>query len=565
LGARKKTKRRRKKKGQQAPRPTDVVASAEPQLAEGTRSDISAQPTKGMCFATRCHTIDEFVATFHRYCEDSTIFIPDARREVGTSLAFSFELADKQSALLGAGTVVEELSTADNRFGRAGIVVSVKKLKPDSIEVFKRMLAARREAPVENVPEMAHARGRAMTGPIPIGDIRTVRRPTRPLEVHIPSPGERTSTKPRPNLVLGVPVIAKAPLKQPVVQIPGISPRREAKGSRPIPISDAIPHPVFETPDTAVEGDAIPDVEEDTIHDDVPFALRNELRLHEDRAPVRPVVDVDSGWELDEPAPPAAELVAPGEPAASVYSVTAHEAEPEPHGAPELVALPPPPIDAVPIASAWVHSGAATTPDGTAMREAVTPHDQQSTSGSWRRPLRWAAGIAIASGLLAGVMAIAALVEPSTSTPSAEHRAAPDQASESAGGDREQPPTGDEQPPTGDEQPPTGDEQPPTGGEQPLSAPEQSGSAVEQHPFLPHDRRIVPEQSPSPEPPRTAPAPQPNGAAQSTLPSQRRTVPERRSATPERPRAIHAGPPRVTPSRPRPATPKKPCSGLDCL
>ena len=79
---------------------------AAPQLAEGTACNVDAQSTKGICFATECHTVDQFVSTFRRYCEASAIFMPAGSRPVGTSLAFSFELANDESVLLGVGTAL---------------------------------------------------------------------------------------------------------------------------------------------------------------------------------------------------------------------------------------------------------------------------------------------------------------------------------------------------------------------------------------------------------------------------------------------------------------------------
>ena len=177
------------------PTPTQEIGHAEtPPLAEGTRSDIDARRTKGMCVATRCHTVDQFVSTFHRYCEDSAIFIPNARRVVGTILPFSFDLVDEQSVLVGVGTVVEEFTTVDNRFGRAGIVLSVQKLKRESIAVFKRMLVARSEAEQDaDTPPPAFAR--AMTASIAIDEVRSALRPatqTGPVAIDVRRPASPT-------------------------------------------------------------------------------------------------------------------------------------------------------------------------------------------------------------------------------------------------------------------------------------------------------------------------------------------------------------------------------------
>src|SRR5690242_2458007 len=55
--------------------PVDAQSSQHPQqLADGTR-DHNIQSTKGLRISTRCETVEQFVATYHPVCEDSTIFI----------------------------------------------------------------------------------------------------------------------------------------------------------------------------------------------------------------------------------------------------------------------------------------------------------------------------------------------------------------------------------------------------------------------------------------------------------------------------------------------------------
>jgi hypothetical protein len=80
---------------------------------------------KGLRIATRCLTTGEFVAKFHRFCEDAVIFIPHANRPVGSDTAFSFDLASGGSALCGLGTVLDlravacrlrDLATVSRRF-----------------------------------------------------------------------------------------------------------------------------------------------------------------------------------------------------------------------------------------------------------------------------------------------------------------------------------------------------------------------------------------------------------------------------------------------------------------
>jgi hypothetical protein len=396
--------------------PRAARAETVQRLAKGTGSELDPQTTNGICFASRCNTVDEFVATFHRYCENSAIFIPDARRAVGTDLAFSFELADAVNVLLGVGNVVEEFSDADNRFARPGIVVSVKKLKRDSIDVFKRMLAMRSEAHGRPPTEPAvdpriprRALGRAMTGPIMLEDVRAARRPTRPLEVQIPAPTDKPTAKPRANtmLGLGLPAITKLPTTLPVLHIPDKPLRIDVRGSRPVlepaPIADAAPEAI--------------EPEEDTQHDDFPFALRNELRLREERTQVK-VADVDSGWDVEPTAAgdlgalPSPDTIFTDEPS-TVHDSPAAQAMQfarEPASAHEAAALPPPPVDelpvgrrptdAIPVLIARVHSDAATTPRGGALPD---------VRAAAHHPLRRRVMIAIASAVLVAVPAFIGL------------------------------------------------------------------------------------------------------------------------------------------------------------
>lgn len=440
---------RREKAESHDPEPIGHVEPAPPQLAEGTRRDIDVQRTKGICIATRCHTVEQFVATFQRYCEDAAIFVPNARRTVGTILPFSFELSDEESVLVGLGKVVEEFTTVHNRFGRAGIVIAVQKLKRESIAVFERMRAARKSAEAErHTPPPIFAR--SVTGPIALDEVRKALRPTRPpLEVKIPSPGEKP-VKPRANTMLGVPTIPKVPAKQPVMQIPAIvPPRAEAKGSRAYSIPDATPRPVFDGPDTFVEAvaEAVPnslvDIGQDTERDEIPFALRNELRVLE-RAPVVPQIDVDGGWDVPSaaaelgalPAPELDTLPAPDDTpsAPEVILEPLQEIESQPVRVPVLMTAEPEAVtfieapassqqpdampsqaiaieDAIPTAIPAVASDAATTPKAEMMPEDTEANPlPEAPYPWWHHPVKWLTRVTIASTLFVASAAITASV-----------------------------------------------------------------------------------------------------------------------------------------------------------
>lgn len=118
--------------------------------------------TRGLRIATRCLTLDHFVATFHRFCDAQTVFISTLTpRTVGLETAFSIELADDTPALRGVGVVLESWTSAQNPFGRPGLKLGIKRLATESEPIFDRLLFAR-EALAETptpVASMMAARG----------------------------------------------------------------------------------------------------------------------------------------------------------------------------------------------------------------------------------------------------------------------------------------------------------------------------------------------------------------------------------------------------------------------
>ena len=108
--------------------------------------------TKGLRIATRCTTLDQFVAAFHRFCDAQTFFISTlSQRAVGLETAFSIDLVDHTPALRGIGVVLEAWSTADNPFGRPGLQLGIRRLTADSEPVFERLLRAQ-EAKLPRAP-----------------------------------------------------------------------------------------------------------------------------------------------------------------------------------------------------------------------------------------------------------------------------------------------------------------------------------------------------------------------------------------------------------------------------
>jgi hypothetical protein len=98
--------------------------------------------------ATRCTSVDQFVATFHRFCgDDQTFFVATlTSRPIGLETPFSIQLADKQPVLRGLCIVLDAWTTADNRYRRPGIRLGIRRLTAESQVVFDRLRAASRPA-----------------------------------------------------------------------------------------------------------------------------------------------------------------------------------------------------------------------------------------------------------------------------------------------------------------------------------------------------------------------------------------------------------------------------------
>ncbi|HEY4181692.1 MAG TPA: PEGA domain-containing protein [Kofleriaceae bacterium] len=109
-----------------------------------TLADRPVEKQKALCVATRCTSAEQFVATFHRFCDETSFFVATlATRPVGLETAFSIQLEDKTPVLRGLCVVVEAWSTPANRFGRPGVRLDVRRLTNDSIAVFKQLQQAR--------------------------------------------------------------------------------------------------------------------------------------------------------------------------------------------------------------------------------------------------------------------------------------------------------------------------------------------------------------------------------------------------------------------------------------
>jgi hypothetical protein len=91
---------------------------------------------------TRCSNVDQFVTTFRRFSTDNAVFVPTSnQRDVGSQAEFSIQLVDGEVALAGIGEICERHATANNAFGKPGILIDIRKLTGDTESVFERMRA----------------------------------------------------------------------------------------------------------------------------------------------------------------------------------------------------------------------------------------------------------------------------------------------------------------------------------------------------------------------------------------------------------------------------------------
>ncbi len=105
---------------------------------------VYATKTKGLRIATRCTTVEQFVAAFHRMCDDESLFVSTlATRPVGLETAFCVDLASGQHVLRGLGEVIASWKTADNPYRRPGVKLGIRRLTADSEPVFEQLLLAR--------------------------------------------------------------------------------------------------------------------------------------------------------------------------------------------------------------------------------------------------------------------------------------------------------------------------------------------------------------------------------------------------------------------------------------
>jgi hypothetical protein len=174
---------------------------------------------KALCVATRCTTAEQFIETFHRFCDEQSFFVATMNvRPVGLETPFSIQLADKTPVLRGLCVVLAAWTNHANEYKRPGIRLGIKRLTPESEAVFYQLQAMRTSAPQEVVTESSEAMSETPV-PIALTPVVTAPRvappssprinpPAIPHPPAIPMPRQVT---PRAGSVISVPPKATPP------------------------------------------------------------------------------------------------------------------------------------------------------------------------------------------------------------------------------------------------------------------------------------------------------------------------------------------------------------------
>ncbi len=105
---------------------------------------VAQAKKKGMRIATRCANLDQFIAAFHRFCDDESFFVSTlSARPVGVETAFSIDLADGTPVLRGQCVVLESWTNNHNPYGRPGVKLGIRQLTADASVNFARLNAVR--------------------------------------------------------------------------------------------------------------------------------------------------------------------------------------------------------------------------------------------------------------------------------------------------------------------------------------------------------------------------------------------------------------------------------------
>ncbi len=176
--------------------------------------------TKGMCIATRCTSVEQFIQMFHRFVDEDSFFVSTLNtRPAGIETSFSVQLADGTPVLRGLCVVQQAWTDTNNPFKTPGVRLGIKRLTANSMAVFERLLVTRSAG--KPPPSLSRATNTG-TPPQPFPAVAT-----KPLAGAVPP------TPPASPLVVAVkPKLGAIPAIAPPASIPAKSPATgAAKGA----------------------------------------------------------------------------------------------------------------------------------------------------------------------------------------------------------------------------------------------------------------------------------------------------------------------------------------------
>jgi hypothetical protein len=107
----------------------------------------SALKQRGMCVATRCTSVEQFIQMFHRFVEADSFFVSTVNtRPPGLETPFAVQLADGTPVLRGACVVRQAWTKSNSPFHTPGLELGVLHLTTSSKAIFAQLLAARAAA-----------------------------------------------------------------------------------------------------------------------------------------------------------------------------------------------------------------------------------------------------------------------------------------------------------------------------------------------------------------------------------------------------------------------------------
>jgi hypothetical protein len=279
---------------------------------------------KALCVATRCTTAEQFVETFHRYCDEQSFFVATMNmRPVGLETPFSIQLADKTPVLRGLCVVLAAYTTAANPYKRPGVRLGIRRLTSDSEAVFYQLQAMRTSAPLEVVTEASASAVRPLPVTPPKPPMRVPDIPVRATPPPVPAPKPQPEPVPEP-IQDSVTITDAPPIADPTPA------RTSLRFTTPPPMPVAPPPPREEerTPgsDLVLPANPLQNLTDESLEGFVDCTLYEETGNFF-RAPETPASPNDEAAS-DEPAPPPVDAMPQLRPSVVMQALDAAHASP---------------------------------------------------------------------------------------------------------------------------------------------------------------------------------------------------------------------------------------------